>query len=103
MVLHTCVHDKGEDLLCEPVLQDKVSRHLCSFAGSRVLKGMLIPLSALVAVTAASGAFVAGMDAGRVFNTFPTMNGEWFPSEYFGLNGWRNFFENTAAVQFNHR
>lgn len=64
---------------------------------------MLIPLSALVAVTAASGAFVAGMDAGRAFNTFPTMNGELFPSEYFALEGWRNYFENTAAVQFNHR
>lgn len=33
------------------------------------------------------------------------MNGEWFPSEYFSerLPALRNLFENTAAVQFNHR
>lgn len=31
------------------------------------------------------------------------MNGQWFPDEYFDMQGWRNFFENTAAVQWNHR
>ena len=30
-----------------------------------------------------SGCFVAGKDAGRAYNTWPDMNGEWFPSEYF--------------------
>ena len=32
---------------------------------------------------ACSGCFVAGKDAGRAYNTWPDMNGEWFPSEYF--------------------
>jgi len=59
---------------------------------------------ALVAVTVISGAYVAGNDAGRAFNTFPDMNGEWIPSEVLKLQPmWRNFFENTATVQFDHR
>ena len=64
------------------------------------------PLAALVGVTALSGAYVAGMDAGRAYNTFPLMDGKWTPDEYWSMwesRGWRNFFENTAAVQFDHR
>ncbi|CAD7696807.1 unnamed protein product [Ostreobium quekettii] len=71
--------------------------------GGARLRGWLIPLSCLVGVTATSGAFVAGMDAGHAFNTWPTMNGQWVPDDYFAIDGPRNFFENTAAVQFNHR
>lgn len=72
-------------------------------AGGAILRGRAIALSSLVGVTAVSGAFVAGMDAGHAYNTWPQMNGQWFPDEYFALPGFRNFFENTAAVQFNHR
>lgn len=45
------------------------------------------------------------MDAGRAYNTFPLMGGRWFPEEYWepALPGTRNFFENTAAVQWHHR
>ena len=64
------------------------------------------PLAGLIGVTAISGAYVAGMDAGRAYNTFPLMGGQWIPAEYLDQwesKGWRNFFENTAAVQFDHR
>lgn len=52
-----------------------------------------------------AGAFVAGLDAGRAYNTFPLMNGQLIPAEYFNPDtpGWRNAFENTAAVQLHHR
>ncbi|GIL53117.1 hypothetical protein Vafri_8802 [Volvox africanus] len=47
------------------------------------------------------------MDAGRAYNTYPLMNGRLVPEEYWderlGLSPLRNLFENTAAVQFNHR
>lgn len=72
-------------------------------AGARKLRNGLVPLSLLVAMTAASGAFVAGLEAGHSYNTFPLMDGSWVPAEYSAISGWRNFFENTAAVQFNHR
>mmetsp|Transcript_27682 Transcript_27682/g.51123 ORF Transcript_27682/g.51123 Transcript_27682/m.51123 type:complete len:481 (-) Transcript_27682:228-1670(-) len=64
---------------------------------------LLLPLAVLVGITATSGAFVAGLDAGRAYNTWPLMDGGLVPEQYFRLSGLRNFFENTAAVQFNHR
>lgn len=50
-----------------------------------------------------AGAFVAGLDAGHAYNTFPLMDGRLIPEEYWALPGWRNAFENTAAVQLHHR
>ncbi|WDI30888.1 COX15/CtaA family protein [Hyphococcus flavus] len=50
------------------------------------------------------GAFVAGLRAGRTFNTWPLMNGKFFPDGYFeGAPGLNDLFETIAAVQFNHR
>jgi cytochrome c oxidase assembly protein subunit 15 len=51
-----------------------------------------------------SGGFVAGIRAGLAYNTFPLMNGNFIPPEIFMLEPWyRNFFENMATVQFDHR
>ena len=72
----------------------------------RSARAVVHPLAGVVAVTALSGAYVAGMDAGRAYNTFPLMDGRVVPEEYWAQwesKGWRNFFENTAAVQFDHR
>ncbi|MEO9824469.1 MAG: heme A synthase [Paracoccaceae bacterium] len=50
------------------------------------------------------GALVAGIDAGRTFNDWPTMAGTFFPPDAYYLEpGWRNFFENPGLVQFMHR
>ena len=50
------------------------------------------------------GAFMAGLRAGRGYNTFPKMNGEWIPQGLFGLQPWwQNFFFNTINIQFMHR
>mmetsp|Transcript_20909 Transcript_20909/g.30279 ORF Transcript_20909/g.30279 Transcript_20909/m.30279 type:complete len:453 (-) Transcript_20909:103-1461(-) len=58
----------------------------------------------LAGVTALSGAFVAGNDAGRAFNSWPKMGDHWVPPEILAMETWwRNFFENTATVQFDHR
>jgi cytochrome c oxidase assembly protein subunit 15 len=74
-------------------------------AHSRGIRDHVIPcLVALVGVTSASGALVAGLRAGRVFNTFPLMAGHVVPPGYGQLAPfWRNLFENHAAVQFDHR
>lgn len=65
----------------------------------------IVMRSPSVQVTASSGAFVAGMGAGRAYNTFPLMGGRWIPEEYWSdkLSMFRNFFENTAAVQVESR
>lgn len=61
-------------------------------------------LSVLVGVTAVSGAFVAGMQAGLAFNTFPLMEGRVVPEGYFSLQpAYRNLFEHVPSVQFHHR
>ena len=50
------------------------------------------------------GGFVAGLRAGRTFNTWPLMDGKFFPDGYFaGAPGFSDLFETIAAVQFNHR
>lgn len=59
---------------------------------------------ALISVTVVSGAFVAGLDAGFDYNSFPLMDGRLIPEAYLAHEpAWRNIFENVAAVQFNHR
>jgi cytochrome c oxidase assembly protein subunit 15 len=58
----------------------------------------------LAFVTVLSGAFVAGLHAGLVYNTFPTMGGHWMPPDLLALSPWwRNLFENVTTVQFDHR
>ncbi len=64
----------------------------------------LIALTALLIVTIASGGFVAGLNAGLIYNSFPLMDGQLMPADYGALRPWSaNLFENHAAVQFNHR
>lgn len=61
-------------------------------------------LVGLVFLTAVAGAFVAGLNAGLAYNTFPLMGGKIVPVGYGSLSPWwKNLFENVAAVQFNHR
>lgn len=50
------------------------------------------------------GALVAGLNAGLVYNSFPTMNGYWIPPELgFQSPLWRDLVENPVSVQFLHR
>jgi cytochrome c oxidase assembly protein subunit 15 len=63
-----------------------------------------LALAGLTFFTAVAGAFVAGLDAGRAYNTFPLMGGRLVPDGYLQLAPWwRNLFEHIPAVQFNHR
>lgn len=58
----------------------------------------------LVSVTALSGAFVAGLKAGKIYNTFPKMGDSWIAPGAMALDpAWRNFFDNPVMVQFDHR
>ncbi|RWS30712.1 cytochrome c oxidase assembly protein COX15-like protein [Leptotrombidium deliense] len=58
----------------------------------------------LIFLTALSGALVAGLEAGLVYNSFPKMADRWIPSDLFAQTPlWKNFFENSTTVQFDHR
>ena len=52
------------------------------------------------------GALVAGLRAGRAYNTWPTIDGAFIPSAgrlFFEEPWWRNLFDNVLTVQFEHR
>jgi cytochrome c oxidase assembly protein subunit 15 len=58
----------------------------------------------LISLTIIAGGFVAGLNAGLTYNTFPLMDGRFVPAGYGQLAPFvRNWFENVAAVQFDHR
>lgn len=70
----------------------------------RTLRRHVMIALAMVAVTMTWGAFTAGLRAGRVYNTFPDMDGHFMPPEMWSMVPvWLNAFANTAAVQFVHR
>jgi heme a synthase len=52
------------------------------------------------------GALLAGLRAGRIYNTWPEIDGAFIPSAarlFFDQPWWRNLFDNTLTVQFEHR
>lgn len=58
----------------------------------------------LILLTMAAGTLVAATNAITVFNTFPTMDGRWVPSNILALHPLvLNFLDNQATVQFVHR
>jgi cytochrome c oxidase assembly protein subunit 15 len=66
--------------------------------------GKALGLTTLISVTIVSGGFVAGLKAGKSYNTFPMMGDDWVPPGIMALEPyWRNFFDNATTVQFDHR
>lgn len=58
----------------------------------------------LIFFTAITGAFVSGLDAGLIYNTFPKMSDKWIPDDILFMTPTiRNFTENPATVQLIHR
>ena len=50
------------------------------------------------------GGFVAGLDAGHGYNTWPLMDGAFIPDGLLSMSpAWTNLFDNAMTVQFNHR
>jgi heme a synthase len=63
--------------------------------------GMLV---GLVYVQMLLGAVVAGLHAGLMYNTWPSMNGHFAPEDvWFVQPWWLNFTENPGLAQFDHR
>jgi cytochrome c oxidase assembly protein subunit 15 len=75
-----------------PAALDSTSRRLA----------LLLPFFALVVIGA--GAFVAGINAGLIYNTFPLMDGRMLPEGLYSMQPWfMSAFEDATTVQFNHR
>ncbi|KAF2472535.1 electron transfer protein 1, mitochondrial precursor [Lindgomyces ingoldianus] len=81
----------------------------------RLFRCSVVALALLVFATAMSGALVAGLDAGLIYNEFPYMGigltppkKELFDPFYSHVNDhsdlwWRNMLENPSLVQLDHR
>ncbi|KAK4230133.1 cytochrome oxidase assembly protein-domain-containing protein [Podospora fimiseda] len=80
-----------------------------------VLRRSVLFLTALIFTTVLSGALVAGLDAGLIYNEFPKMGTGYMPpkaelmNKFYSRNEdnsdlvWRNMLENPSMVQLNHR
>ena len=70
------------------------------------LKITAMALLVLTFVQIYLGALVAGLRAGKIYNTWPDIDGGLIPSAarlFFDAPWWRNLFDNTLTVQFEHR
>jgi heme a synthase len=75
-------------------------------AASSRLRITAVALLVLTFVQIYLGALLAGLRAGRVYNTWPQIDGALIPSAarlFFDEPWWRNLFDNTLTVQFEHR
>ena len=72
--------------------------------GAAFLRRLTTACIVLILCTMFYGALVATTNAITVFNTFPTMDGQWIPKDFLALQPlWQNFITNQATVQFCHR
>ncbi|MBO0754772.1 MAG: COX15/CtaA family protein [Bradyrhizobiaceae bacterium] len=65
-----------------------------------------VALVILIMIQLYSGALVAGLRAGLIYNTWPLIDGAIIPDAsrlFFAAPLWRNFFENSLLAQFDHR
>jgi heme a synthase len=70
------------------------------------IRASALALLVLVLVQIYLGALVSGLRAGLIYNTWPLIDGGLVPESarlFFQAPLWRNFFENTLTVQFDHR
>lgn len=72
------------------------------FGRSKWPSGHVMVAILMVALTIVAGAFVAGMDAGLLYNQYPLMGDGLVPVEY-GEYGLTDPFDNPASAQFHHR
>ena len=63
-----------------------------------------LALSAMLFAQIGAGALVAGLRAGRIYNTWPLMDGRWIPNGLFGDTPfWMSAFDDVTTAQFDHR
>lgn len=64
----------------------------------------ILSFTVLLFIQIILGAWVAGLDAGLAYDSFPTMNGEWVPQGLWVMEPWwANLWQNATTSQFLHR
>jgi cytochrome c oxidase assembly protein subunit 15 len=95
MILGLLVWVALEEWPAQPRITGEVATPLIKRIGAIIVAAILIQV--------VLGAFVAGLRAGYIYNTWPSMNGQFVPSDYWMKPAYLSFSESHAAVQFNHR
>jgi heme a synthase len=80
-------------------------RHVEPSQLPRSLRTGFTLIFALLCVQIIYGAFMAGLHAGLIYNTFPMMNERWVPDDFWpdAQPAWFILTENISTVQFVHR
>jgi len=100
VILYSALFWSAKSILKPPPAFDasKITPQLLRF------RKLAIGSKALAFITLVSGAFVAGLDAGLVYNSFPKFADRWIPEDILAQSPTlRNFTENPTTVQFDHR
>jgi len=80
------------------------SKKLNFFSYKNILNFLILIAIFITLLTIITGGFMAGTHAGQSFNTYPLMNNKIIPEDYYISDlGFLNIFENTIAINFNHR
>jgi len=98
VVLYSFLFWNAKEILRPAFKFTKVTPEMLKF------RKLVISSKALAFITLVSGAFVAGLDAGLVYNSFPKFADRWIPEDILEFSpAIRNITENPTTVQFNHR
>jgi cytochrome c oxidase assembly protein subunit 15 len=98
----TLLGERGQgERACPPnSLRHPLTPALSPGSGGEGVRSLAFVLVALVYVQMLLGALVAGLHAGLIYNTWPSMDGRVFPELDFT---WTSFFEDPGLAQFDHR
>lgn len=103
LAIHLCAAFSVLGLVLWTVFDIQQGRR--SFGGdgspaARAVRWLLV----LVGVQIVYGAFTAGLDAGRVYNTWPLMHGSFVPENLHATGSWlKDLTDHKEGVQFIHR
>merc|ERR1719369_2469256 len=98
VVLYSFLFWSAKSVLRPSITWSQVTPSMAAF------RKLVIGSKALAFITLVSGAFVAGLDAGLVYNSFPKFADRWIPEDIIEFSpAVRNITENPTTVQFDHR
>ena len=103
LAIHLCAAFTVYSLVVWTMLDLRSERRSLRSDGSRLALLLRVALAVLV-VQIIWGAFTAGLDAGRIYNTWPLMNGSFLPENVFAFGDLvKDLSDHRDGVQFVHR
>ena len=103
LAIHLCAAFTVFSLVAWTAMDLRTGRRSLRGDGTPVARWTRILLVVLF-VQVVWGAFTAGLDAGRIYNTWPLMNGHFMPENVTAFGSWwKDLADHRDGVQFVHR